>query len=426
MWPTPTPGGSLRLLRAEATLSYLTFFMPIITVYYLTVLGMDYFLIACAQAIFLATLLVAQIPLGWLADHWSPKWCNVIGDCVAAGGFIVYGLAHSFTHVALAEIIWALGVALSEGADTTLIERYTVRVVREHPERFARYNGNYFDVIMSSIETFRRFAQAGAFLVGGFVGAYYGLRYAVGMSAVTLLIAAFVASRVPDIPVVRSISVPYDRLGQRVAHAVTDVKVVLRYIRTNPSLRWRMWGLALTHQAATATAWIFTPLLLIAGVPLWIVSAAWVIKMLAEAIGAYLAGGVRFGTFRTKNRMATPKPAMRYGVAAVCFSVAIVGLSVNISVGTVGLYLLIGFTRGWSNAITAPLIQKIVPDGDKATIVSVYGSLSSIIGIIIMLVLGGLAGENPQSYVRWMLVIVALIIGSWFGIRRHTATTHIK
>ena len=91
-----TVQGNLRFLQIEMIITGTLMAMPIMVPFYHSI-GMDQGQIGLSQSIFTAVVLVINIPTGWLADCFSRKWSNAIGDLGCAVAILIYSQATSFT-----------------------------------------------------------------------------------------------------------------------------------------------------------------------------------------------------------------------------------------------------------------------------------------------------------------------------------------
>ncbi|MGA7912896.1 MAG: MFS transporter [Candidatus Dormiibacterota bacterium] len=67
------------------------------------------------------TCLIFQVPTGLLADAFSRRWAVAAGYSLAGAGFIFEGLVPRFTAIALAQVIWGIGITMADGADDAWI-----------------------------------------------------------------------------------------------------------------------------------------------------------------------------------------------------------------------------------------------------------------------------------------------------------------
>jgi MFS transporter, DHA3 family, tetracycline resistance protein len=67
------------------------------------------------------TCFVFQVPTGLLADAFSRRWTVAVGYALIGAGFMLEGLVPQFAAIAIAQVIWGIGVTLSGGADDAWI-----------------------------------------------------------------------------------------------------------------------------------------------------------------------------------------------------------------------------------------------------------------------------------------------------------------
>jgi len=113
----------LRLTLAEMAVTHVIISMPIMVLFFNSI-GMNQAQIALSQSIFTVALLVLSVPMGWAADRFSRKWCNVIGNFGCAATFVVYVLAQNFYHVVLAEVLLGVFMSFTQGVDAALTKSY--------------------------------------------------------------------------------------------------------------------------------------------------------------------------------------------------------------------------------------------------------------------------------------------------------------
>lgn len=94
--------------------------------------------------------------------------------------------------------------------------------------------------------------------------------------------------------------------------------------------------------------WVFTPILIMAGVPLSIVSGAWALNSLACIVGTKLASKLVV-KLKDWQILALPVGLM------IC---SMTTLSIKINLRTVWTYLLMGVVQGWTGATLMTLVQE--------------------------------------------------------------------
>jgi MFS family permease len=73
------------------------------------------------QSWFGLTIVVAEVPMGYLADVWGRKNIVIAGSLINALGFTLLAFAHSYNELLGFEIIAAIGTSFISGADVSLL-----------------------------------------------------------------------------------------------------------------------------------------------------------------------------------------------------------------------------------------------------------------------------------------------------------------
>lgn len=370
---------SLWLLRAEAAVTAMLICMPIITDFY-TEIGMSLAQIGLSQSVFTVVMLLLNIPTGWLADRFSPRLSNAVGDSIAAAGFIGYAFAQNFTHVILAEVIVGLGIAISRGADAPLRVAY------------CKVLGRSLNRENSRAESWALLASAAAVLIGGIVGAY-DLRLAMGLTALPYVIGAILSLMVID-------------AGKRLDHSQKPFQQMRRVICStvfhNARLRWLIIAYAVGSKITHPVIWVLTPLLIQAGVPLELVGFGWALNIFAAYIGSLLAR--RYGESLSEwQRFAAPM------VAALTVMMV---LSVHVSIETVWLYAILGLVRGWIIPVTKTMVQQAAPSRSLATVMSITDNMGHLLyaPLVASVTLVGSVQDARPVMMAMVVVFIPLVI----------------
>lgn len=364
---------SLRLIRLEAIVTSGFFAMPILTIFFAEEIGMNLAQVGLSQAIFIITVIVLNIPTGWLADRFSHKWANVIGDLIAAGGFVYYSQATTFSDVVIAEIIVGVGMALTNGVDSSMVESYTKRLGLSYRRIWAR------------IGSLRTAMEIVGVTLGGLIGAH-NPRLAIGLSGVMFLIGALLSLGLVDTTTRRAAQ----------QHPLRDMARIVRYaLNGHAWLRWSIVSAAIARESTHALVWILTPLLIYVGVPLPLIGAAWAINLGFAILGSEIA--------RRWRRRESDWQIL--AVSTMVFAVCAGTLSLWPSLITVILYGGFGWLRGWHAGTLQPLIQRHTPDGMKATVSSLAATIGHIVYAPIVWGTGALGDMSPQIALAGSLLL---------------------
>ncbi|HEY1419886.1 MAG TPA: MFS transporter [Candidatus Dormibacteraeota bacterium] len=114
------PGFVYLVLSAGSSLAFSTVATTNL-VYQVEVAHLDPLRLLLVGSVLELTCLVFQVPTGLLADAFSRRWAVGAGYALVGAGFILEGLVPHFAAIALAQVVWGVGITLSDGADDAWI-----------------------------------------------------------------------------------------------------------------------------------------------------------------------------------------------------------------------------------------------------------------------------------------------------------------
>jgi DHA3 family tetracycline resistance protein-like MFS transporter len=90
-------------------------------VYQVEVAHLDPLRLLLVGSVLELTCLVFQVPTGLFADAYSRRWAVAAGYALVGAGFILEGLVPRFGAIALAQVVWGIGITFANGADDAWI-----------------------------------------------------------------------------------------------------------------------------------------------------------------------------------------------------------------------------------------------------------------------------------------------------------------
>ena len=341
--------------------------MPIMNSFFASI-GLNQTQIGISQAVFTIAVLALNIPTGWLADKISRRMSNAIGDTIVALGFLGYAFAQTFTHVIVAEITIGVGLALTSGVDIALLSAYCEKL------------GRPFREDQAWISRWRPCVEMAAMIIGGIIGAHHP-RWAIALTAVPFAIGVVLSCFMKE-------------EGGRMESHITLKEVIRESLHTGSELRWHIFAYAVAREITHPLIWVLTPLLLLAGVPAYLVGCGWAVNLLLASIGSSIAG-------RVSHLLCWWQ---RFVIGAGVALVATVALAAHVSLWTIWLYGLLGLVRGWV-AVTGPDAIVLHSDSNRrATVMSIAASVSQLLYIPTVIVIN-VAGSVD---IRWALLTSAV------------------
>ena len=114
---------NVKLVMLELALTAGLLSMSIMTSFFYSI-GLTQLEVSKTQIIFTMIMMVLNVPMGWVADRFSRKFANVIGDFGVAVTFIGYAFANDFWSVVICESLLGCFMALSQGVDHGLRKHF--------------------------------------------------------------------------------------------------------------------------------------------------------------------------------------------------------------------------------------------------------------------------------------------------------------
>lgn len=121
----------LSILRG---LAFAWFPIPTIIVFYQSH-GVDLEQAVLLKTILSLSILLLEVPSGYIADKLGRKFCLVVGGAVWLSGWLCYCTGASFSIFAIAEILAGVAVSLISGADTAIAYETLLELNRESSYR---------------------------------------------------------------------------------------------------------------------------------------------------------------------------------------------------------------------------------------------------------------------------------------------------
>jgi len=344
------PNRNMRLVILESAATAGILAVPIMTPFYLSI-GLNQEQIAMSQMAFTVVAMLLNLPLGWVADRFSRKWANVIGDAMVALALLLYSTAQTFWFVVLCEIICGVGCALSQGVDSTLLKHFAEKEDK---------SGRLFKDKFGKMTSINQIASLVVMLLGGPIGAI-DFRLAIAISAIPHLFGAAVSCFIQD---------DSEKLAAE-SSPVRDIYNLVKRNFKNSKLRIRIIAFAVAREVTHGIIWVFTPLMLAVGIPMAIVSMGWVINYVA----AY------FGTKLARHFAKKLADWQLFVVPIALVTIASMIMFVDLNILTICLYACFGIAQGWSATTMMPLIKEHVRAAEQSSIESLARVVAQLLYI---------------------------------------------
>lgn len=281
---------SIRVLRAEMIVTSAMLSIPIMVPFFLDI-GLSYAQIGLSQALFTLSVVIFNIPTGWIADRVSRKACNAVGDTIVALSLLWYATVSSFGGVVAAEVVFGVGYALSRGVDASLLRSYYEALGEVDSYRPVKARTTMWSIMFG----------IPVVVLGGFIGSI-DLRLTIALSSITYFVGAVLSTRLVEIR-----SCQEKLTSKKDAGLLSSVKEWITALRSSivamvsmtkyalhghARLKWSIFAAAVANESTHVQIWVLTGLMLAAGIPLEIVGIGWALNSVAQTTGAYIASRV--------------------------------------------------------------------------------------------------------------------------------------
>ena len=139
--------------------------MPVIALFY-NHHGLNDFQMLVVQGTFSLSIVVFEIPSGYIADLWGRKNTLIFGTICGSLGYIVYSCTSTFWGFIAAELILGIGESFVSGADSAMLYDSLVHI--RSTEKYLKLEGR--------ITAVGSFAETIASSIGGALAVFAGLR----------------------------------------------------------------------------------------------------------------------------------------------------------------------------------------------------------------------------------------------------------
>ena len=365
---------NLTIIETILTSIGVGFSVPIINLFWNSI-GMNQTDIGFTQMIFTIVIVCLDIPMGYLADRFNRKILNIIGDIGVSLTFIYYAFARNMYMAILAECLLGVFMAMTNGVDQSFI-KYNADKIDS--------SGNLFKKINTKIYTMRYASSFIVMLIGGFISKY-SLRLTIIMSFFPYIIGGIVAFFIKDYA---------DKSERKHKNVLKDMiistKEIMKTKETKTYILAYIVGKELTHPHI----WIFTPLLIMVGVPIEIVSIGWILSEIFKIIGSKIA-----------EKICNIKTSVKFAMSVVITFLWMLVLIINTNIFTVWIFVLNGLICGVSLANLITPLQETVKEEYQTSVISIASTGARLFYIPLVYIINYLGNIKPQLALVGMIVI---------------------
>jgi MFS family permease len=315
-------------------------FMPIVVLFYKDN-GLEMRDIFILQAIYSVSIVVLEIPSGYLADVLGRKITLVIGTILGFLGFLTYSFSFGFIGFLIAEIILGLGQSLISGADSAML--YDSLLETGKKDKYIKFEGRMVSV--------GNFAEAIAGILGGLL-ATISLRYPYYAQT----IVAF-----SGIPAALFLIEPI-RNKKLINMKFSDILKIVKYaLHDHKELKWNIIFSSVIGASTLTMAWFVQPYFEMVLLPVGLFGLLWTILNLSVGFSAMLAHKIELKLKQVK---------FMFGIAILIPAGYLIVSRINALWG-ISILLIFYIVRGIATPVLKDYINRLCDSEIRATVLSV-------------------------------------------------------
>ena len=350
------------------------FSVPVINLFWNSI-GMNQTDIGFTQMMFTIVIVCLDIPMGYLADRFNRKILNIIGDIGVAFTFLYYAFSQNMYMAIISECLLGIFMAMTNGVDQSFI-KYNADQIEPSGELFKKVNAKIF--------TLRYIVTFIMMLIGGFISKY-SLRLTVGMSFVPYIIGGLIAFFINDYA---------KKINKKHNNILKDMCLNFKEIIQDKKARTYLLAYIVGKEITHPHIWIFTPLMIMVGVPIEIVSFGWIFSEVFKIIGAKIAEKI-------VNIKTTIKFSTLIAITFLWMSILII----NTNIFTIWVFVLNGLVVGlFSGSMITPL-QENTKEENQTSVMSIASTGARLLYIPLVYIINYLGNIKLQLAFVGMIVI---------------------
>lgn len=350
------------------------FSVATITIFWNSI-GMDQKAIGFVQMAFTIVICCLDIPMGYLADRCNRKLLNIIGDIGVAGAFVFYAFAQNIYMALIAECLLGLFMAMTNGVDQSFIKFNCDKIDS---------TGKLFKKLNVKIYTARYIALLIVTALGGII-AKYNIRLSIGISFLPYFLGGLIALGIKDYN---------QKMVVKHNNPLKDMIYAIKEIIKEKEARIYLISYILGKEITHSQIWVFTPLLIMVGVPIEIVSIGWILNYAMQIIGS-----------KFSEKMINMKTSKKFAIPIIIEIVWMIALVINTNIVTVWLFALNGFVHGLIEGNLVTSLQENTKNEIQTSVMSVASTGARLLYIPLVYVINYLGNIKLEFALLGVCII---------------------
>lgn len=356
--------------------------------------GLSLAQVGILESVWMVSILVSEIPTGYVADRLGQRNSLLIGTAIATVAAVAFGLSSSFAAFVVIRVFWAFGTTFRSGSTEAWL--YDTLKLQFDEEQFAHVQGRG-----TSVSLLVMAATAGA---GGFIADNFGFTPAFFALAAMLVFGFVVLLSFPTLKSQREAAGEEEPDDDE--FTVFNAAALIREKAGDARIRWFV---------------LYAVLLLITiqTVQIWTQPVSVDVGLAVDQIGvmytgfALLSAGAAFYVGWVKERV-----TIRTWFAVAPFVVGVLFVGVQLlPIAVVAVFYVMRAVRSISQPLMFQYLNDRIESVGRATVLSAVNLTAAVVAIP-MFWASGVVGDLTNALtaivaVGWVLLVGALLLQGW-------------
>lgn len=308
------------------------------------------------------SILVLEVPSGYLADLWGRKACLVVGSGVWIASWLIYCVGSSFREFAIAEVLAGVAGSLISGANTALGYDTLLQLGREE----------YYRIWEGRLVAIAGISEAGCGIIGAAI-ASINLVYPFYLQTVCLVIYFCLALTL--------VEPQGDRLVK--TQKLNRLKNIIIDVVKRPRLRWLILLSGTFSSASFLIVWLSQDYLKQLNIPIQAFGWTWALFHVGMSLASVNA-------HRVENIFGIKKATLLLVLSLAIFYICLGNIErIWGTLFIMGIYLV----RGMCSPLILNAINQQISSSVRATILSINSLVFRIVFVVVAPTIGAIASH---------------------------------
>jgi len=330
------------------------------------------------QSWFMLWSFILEVPTGAIADYFGKKYSLALGALVVTIAALIYGSFPNFYIFLFCEFLFAMGLALTSGADSALLYDSLKEVGKEEESK----------KIFGKAHSFKLWGLLISAPIGSIIASKLGLNAPLILSAIPFLLASIIAISIRE--------PKYKEQTKESKRYLDIVKKGFQFFKQNKAFRLLTLDAILVSAAAYFVIWFYQPLFMNIKTPIIYFGYFHAFLVLIEILIA--------SNFSLLEKWFGFNKYLK--ISAIITSLSFILVAIYPNFYTIISFLIFAGGFGLTRIeLMLAHMNKLIPSSNRATILSSVSMFETFILVILNPIIGFLADKS----LRYALLTISIL-----------------